>query len=131
MFEISAWKRKKEVQGLNKDAYLIIDYAEQTTRPERILEISRLTSQHLEHANKIFGTTPIGLKRALDEYKRLHNEARRQRDDISLSAFTLVQIYIRSKVIGKDCQLAIETIDTFMKRSEHTLDLNEKLITKK
>jgi|TARA_B110000438_G_C15622488_1_gene567194 hypothetical protein len=122
MFEFFAWKRKREVQGLNKDAQLIIEYAEQTTRPERVLEISRLTSLHLEHAIKIFGTTPIGLKRTIDEYKRLHNEARRQRDDISLSAFTLVQIYIRSKAVGKDCQPAIETIDTFMKRSEQTLD---------
>ena len=114
MFGISNWNKKREIKGLNKDAKLIIDHAIQTTRPERVIEIARLTSKHLEHAKITFGTTPVGFKRAIDEYKRLHNEARRQQDDISLSVFTLVQIYIRSEAIGPDCKPAMETIKTFI-----------------
>lgn len=114
MFGFSAWRKKSEVQRLNKGAPLIIEYARQTTRPESFKKIARLTAQHLEYAHKVFGTTPIGFKRTIDEYKRLHNEARRQRDNLSLSTFTLVLIYIRSEAMGQDCRLAIETIDAFI-----------------
>ena len=114
MFKFSAWKKRNKIQRLNKDASLIIDYVKQTTRPERVLEIARLITQHLEHAHNIFGTTPVGLKRAIDEYKRLHIEARRQCDDLSLSTFTLVLIYLRSEALGEDCFPAIEIIDTFL-----------------
>ena len=115
MFKFSKWNRKRKVKGLIKDAQLIIDHVRQTTRPEKLKKIAIITSKHIEHAQKTFGETPTGFKRAIDEYKRLHNEARRQRDDISLSAFTLVQIYIRASAVGQECQPAKEIIKAFMK----------------
>ena len=118
MFEFSTWNRKRKVQGLINDAQLIIDHIYQTTRPEKVIEIARITSQHIEHAQTTFGETVIGLKRAIDEYKRLHNEARRQRDDISLSAFTLVQIYFHSVAVGQECQPAKEIIKAFIRDSK-------------
>jgi hypothetical protein len=114
MFRFSAWRKRNEIKQLNKDAPLIIEYARQTKRPESVLEIARLTSQHLDHAHKAFGTTPIGLNQAIDEYKRLHKQAHRQRDDLFLSALTLVLIYIRSEAMGQDCRPAIKTINTFL-----------------
>ena len=127
MFGFTAWKRNSDIQRLNKDAPLIIDYARQTTRPERIRDIARLTAQHLDRARKIFEPTPIGLKRAIVEYQRLHNEARRQNDNVSLSAFTLVLIYIRAEGIGEDCRPALDTIDAFLGEWEHTNNVVEPL----
>ena len=125
MFGFSAWKRNSDIRRLNKDAPLIIDYARQTTRPDKIREIARITAEHLDRAHRIFEPTPIGLKRALLEYRRLHTEARRQRDDVSLSAFTLVLIYIRAEDMGEDCRPALDTIDSFLGEWEHTIT-NEK-----
>ncbi len=120
MFGFSAWKRSSDIRRLNKDAPIIIEYARQTTRPDRIREIARVTAQHLDRAHKIFEPTSIGLKRAIYEYQRLHNEARRQHDNVSLSAFTLVLIYIRAENMGKDCRPALDTIDAFLGEWEHT-----------
>ncbi len=121
MFGFLAWKRNSDIRRLNKDAPLIIEYARQTARPERIPEIARVTAEHLNRAHKIFEPTTIGLKRAILEYQRLHNEARRQRDDVSLSAFTLVLIYIRAENMGEDCRPALDTIDSFLGEWEHTI----------
>ena len=121
MFGFSAWKRNSDIRRLNKDAPLIIEYARQTTRPDRMREIAHLPARHLERSHKIFEHTPIGLKRAILEYRRLHNEARRQYDSVSLSAFTLVLIYVRAEGMGEDCRPALDTIDAFIAEWKHTL----------
>ncbi len=124
MFGFSAWRRNSNIQRLNKDAPIIIEYARQTTRPDNMREIARLTAQHLERAHKIFEPTSIGLKRAIDEYQRLHKEARWQRDNVTLSVFTLVLIYIRAEGMGEDCRPAIDAIDDFIGEWGHALSDN-------
>ncbi|MBT3305080.1 MAG: hypothetical protein HN377_01215 [Alphaproteobacteria bacterium] len=119
MFGFSTWKRNSDIRRLNKDAPLIVEYTRQTTRAETVREVARVTAQHIGHARKIFEPTPIGLKRAIVEYERLHREARRQHDQISLSAFTLVLIYIRAEGFGEDCRPALDTIDAFIAQWEH------------
>jgi hypothetical protein len=121
MFGFSAWRRNSNIRRINKDAPVIIEYARQTTRSEKVREIARVTAGHLEHARKIFEPTPTGAKRAILEYQRLHREARRQRDDVSLSAFTLVQIYIRAESLGEDCRPAMDAIDAFIAEWEHAI----------
>ena len=78
-----------------------------------------LAAEHLARASKIFEPDVIGLKRGIDEYKRLHNEAQRKRDDAALTAFTLVQIYLRAEVQGEACKPARDAIDRFMADWEH------------
>ena len=114
MLKFSAWAKNNEIKRLNKDAPLIIKYTKETVRPEKVPEVALLTRKHLDHAHSNFGTSEIGLKRTIDEYERLHKEARRQKDEISLTAFTLVLIYARSLNIGKDCSPAIKSIDSFI-----------------
>jgi len=90
----------------------------------RMREIAHLTARHLERSHKIFEHTPIGLKRAILEYRRLHNEARRQYDSVSLSAFTLVLIYVRAEGMGEDCRPAMDAIDAFIGEWGHALSDN-------
>ncbi|MBC8339114.1 MAG: hypothetical protein ISR51_09060 [Rhodospirillales bacterium] len=120
MFKIfKAWKKATDVRRLNKDAPIIIEHARQTLRPERMPEIAKATAEHLERSHKIFEPTSVGLKRAILEYQRLHQEARRQRDDVSLTAFTLVQIYIRAEDYGEVCRPALDTINAFLAEWGH------------
>ena len=114
-----AWKRASDVRRLNTDAPIILEHARQTLHPERMPEIAKATNEHLKRCHKIFEPTPVGLKRAILEYKRLHQEARRQRDDVLLTAFTLVQIHIRAEDMGDDCQAALDTIDGFLAEWGH------------
>ena len=130
MFGFFAWKRKSKIRQINKDAPIIIEHARQTFRSDKVREIVRVTAQHLGRARKIFEPTPIGRQRAIDEYKRLHREARRQQDDVSLSAFTLVQIYLRAEGMGEDCRPAINTIDAFLAEWGHVLNDDTEPVTK-
>ncbi len=119
MFGLFGGKSKHEIQRLNKDAGEIIEYARQCFRMETVRDAALITAEHLARAHKIFEPEVIGLKRGIDEYKRLHAEARRKRDDAALTAFTLVQIYLRSEIQGEACKPARNTIDQFIADWEH------------
>lgn len=82
-------------------------------------DIALRTAEHLERAHKVFEPDAIGLKRAILEYERLHREARDQRDEVSLSAFTLVLIYIRAEALGEASRPAVDTINDFIGEWEH------------
>jgi hypothetical protein len=119
MFGLFGDKSEKEIKQLNKDAQVIIDHARQTFRAELLRDIALQSGEHLGRARKVFEPNPIGLKRAIDDYKRLHQEARRQRQDVLLSAFTLVLIYLRSEQQGEPCQPARDIIDGFIAEWAH------------
>ncbi|MAF95631.1 MAG: hypothetical protein CMM60_07745 [Rhodospirillaceae bacterium] len=114
MFGLFGDRSKDEIRRLNRDAGDIIEYARQSFRTETVRDAALITAEHLARAHEIFEPEVIGLKRGIDEYKRLHAEARRKRDDAALTAFTLVQIYLRAEVQGEACRAARDTIDRFM-----------------
>ncbi len=113
MFGLFGDRKEKEIKRLNTDARVILDHARQTFRPETVRDIAHLTAEHLDRARKVFEPNAIGLKRAIVEYERLHQEARQHRQDVALSAFTLVLIYLHAEVQGEACQPARDTIDGF------------------
>ncbi len=119
MFGLFGDRSKGEIRRLNRDAGEIIEYARQSFRTETMRDAALLTAEHLARVHKLFEPEVIGLKRGIDEYKRLHAEARRKRDDAALTAFTLVQIYLRAEIQGEACQPARDTIDRFMDDWEH------------
>ena len=119
MFGLFGNKSKGEIRRLNRDADDIIEYARQSFRTETVRDAALMTAEHLARAHEIFEPEVIGLKRGIDEYKRLHNEARRKRDDAALTAFTLVQIYLRAEIQGEACKPARDAIDQFIDDWEH------------
>ncbi len=118
-----AWLRenlkKRDIQRINKGASEVIDYSRQCLRPETMRRAAVLTREHLERVGKIYGGDPIGPKRALVEYKNFHTEARRQRDDAALTAFTLVALYIRAETQGSGCRPGQKAIDDFVAEWAH------------
>ena len=119
MFGLFRNRSKGEIRRLNKDAGDIIEYACQSFRTKTVRDAALMTAEHLARAHDIFESGVIGLKRGIDEYKRLHNEARRKRDDAALTAFTLVQIYLRAEIQGEACKPACDAIDQFIADWEH------------
>ncbi len=120
MFGLFGNKKEREIKQLNKDARVILDHTRQTFRAEMVRDIANLTVEHLDRARKVFEPNAIGLKRAIVEYERLHREARRGRQDVVLSAFTLVLIYLHAEAQGEACQPARDTIDDFTEEWAHT-----------
>ena len=120
MFGLFGNKSEREARRLNRDAPVIIEHARQTFRGDRLRNIALRTVEHLERAHRVFEPNAIGLKRAIMEYQRLHREARDHRDEVSLSAFTLVLIYIRAEALGEAGRPAVRTIDDFIGEWEHT-----------
>ena len=119
MFGLFGNRSKGEIRRLNKDAGDIIEYACQSSPTETVRNAALMTAEHLARAHDIFESGVTGLKRGIDEYKRLHNEARRKRDDAALTAFTLVQIYLRAEIQGEACKPACDAIDQFIADWEH------------
>ncbi len=119
MFGLFGNKTEREARRLNRDAPVIIEHARQTFRGDRLRNIALRTVEHLERAHRVFEPNAIGLKRAIMEYQRLHREARDHRDDVSLSAFTLVLIYIRAEALGEAGRSAVHAIDDFISEWEH------------
>ncbi len=120
MFGLFGDKTKRQARRLNRDAPVIIEHARQTfRRGDTLRDIALRTAEHLERAHKVFEPNATGLKRAIMEYQRLHREARDHRDEVSLSAFTLVQIYIRAEALGDAARPAVRTIDDFIGEWEH------------
>jgi len=104
----------REIKRLNKDAPNIVEYAVQCFRPDVVRGIANATREHLARVHEHYPGTQEGWKQAVTDYQRLHSEARRSRDDVTLTAFTFVLIYIRAEVQGETCRLARDVIDAFV-----------------
>lgn len=106
--------KAREVRRLNKDAPNIVEYTLQCFRPETVRGIANATREHLERVHAHYPGTHDGWKQAVADYEGLHREARRRRDDVTLTAYTFVLIYIRAEVQGEACRLARDAIDGFV-----------------
>ena len=104
----------REVKRLNKDAPNIVDYACQCFRIPTVTAIAAATRQHLERAHSHYPGNREGWKQAVVDYERMHREARSRRDDVALTAFTFVLIYIRAEARGEACRPARDAIDGFV-----------------
>lgn len=104
----------REVKRLNKDAPAIVEYARQCFRIETIKRIAAAAREHLERVHSIYPGDQAGFKQAVADYQRMHREARRQRDDVALTAFTFVLIYIRAEAQGEPCRAARDAVDAFI-----------------
>ena len=122
MFGLFGGKAKSEIRRLNKDAPNIIDYAYQSFRTETVRDIALLTAEHLDRVEEVYGGDPLGPKRAIAEYENLHKEARRRRDDVALTAFTLLLVYQRAEVQGEVCQPARDAIKQFIADWAHAAE---------
>ncbi len=109
-------RKAREARQLNRDAPLIIEQAVQTFTENRLREIAATVGEHCDRAYRIFGRAPIDIRRAHDEYRKLHREARRRNEQSNLTAMTLVIIHLRAELNGVDAAPARAAIDQFVAR---------------
>ena len=106
----------REAKQLNRDAPIIIEQAEQMFTDNRLREIAAMVVEYRDRAHQIFGREPIDLRRAHDELKKFHKEARNRNDQLKLTSMTLVIIYLRTELNGIGAAPARAAIDQFAAR---------------
>ncbi len=126
MFGLFGDKTEREVKRLNKDGPELVEFTYQTFRSELIRSVALLTRQHIDRAHDIYGTDAIDLKRAITEYQTFHREAKQSRDQVALTALTLVLIHLRAQLQGAACGPARAAIDGFMAEWAHAADTDDK-----
>jgi len=122
IFGLFGDKKKREAKQLNSDAPLIIEQSMQTYTGPRLREMAEMVVEHIARAHARYGTAEIDLKRAHYDYKGLHKEARRNNDQVALSALTLVIIHLRAEMNAPAAAPAIATIEDFTKAWMHDGD---------
>ena len=87
---------EREARQLHKDARIVVDMARQTYRAQLLIDIARITREGLTQIEELCGDDAAKRAREIDRYQALHREARRQHDQVGLTAYTLVIIHARS-----------------------------------
>ena len=126
MFGLFGDKTAREVRRLNKDGPELVEFTYQSFRPELVRSVALLTRQHIDRAHGTYGTDPVDLKRAIAEYQTFHQEAKRTRDQVALTALTLVLIHLRAQLQGAACGPARAAIDGFMGQWAHAAGDDDK-----
>lgn len=105
---------EREARQLARDAQSIVDMARQTYRAELLVDIARITRGGLAQMEEVCGDDRERRAREVSRYQTLHREARRQHDQVGLTAYTLVIIHARSLDVGDPGAPARDTIQDFL-----------------
>lgn len=104
----------REASRLNRDALTIIEVARHSSSSTKVRETALRIRNELEVAHTRGGDDPSRYAPLVDHFREQHREARRRRDDIALTALTLVIIYLRAETIGTGAEPARDRIDAFV-----------------
>lgn len=110
---------QREARRLNRDASTIIDSAIESLPINRVRETALLTLEHLGEIGNDLHEHSQGRERILNRYRQLHGEARRRMDQVGLTAYTLIIIYMRAAALGEMAAPARAAIDEFTGQWAH------------
>lgn len=105
-----------EARRLNRDVAYIVRALNEEHYGPIAKDVATDLRKDIDYAMETFvrKDEAYGFKRALDHMARLHNEARKRRDQRSLTSLTLAIIYMRAGKIGDLAAPAIATIDAYV-----------------
>ena len=112
----------REARQLNRDAPRIIETAHHSYRAEILRDIALLTRRELKDSIERLEQFPEQRTEAIRRYQSQHREARRRNDQMSLTAYTLVIIYLRAGGLGAAAAPAQQSIESFLDQWEHAAD---------
>jgi len=104
----------REARRLDRDAATIIETARATASSSKVRATALRIRDDLETAHARGGEDPSRYGPIITHFKIQHREARRRRDDTTLTALTLIIIYLRAETIGAVAKPARTRIDNFV-----------------
>lgn len=119
------WFRKspeREIRRLNKDARDVVEMTDQGFGAAAARDVAVQIREFLQQAHDLAVGDPPNYDRFIDEYRRLHKDARDRHKPIKLTSLTLAIIYLRSEKHGAACAPARQAIDAFLARWAHVTE---------
>ncbi len=113
---------QREAARLSRDAQTVVDMARQTYRAEGNREIALLTRAGIRQISELCGDDASCLEGELDRFKTLHQEAKRQLNQLALTAYTLIIINTRAGMLGQVGAPAIAAVQSFVDDWAHVDD---------
>jgi hypothetical protein len=110
---------QREARRLNRDASTIIDSAIDSLPVNRVRETALLTLEHLAEIGEHLVEHSQSQDQLLYRFRQLHGEARRRMDQVGLTAYTLIIIYLRATALGEMAAPARKAIDDFTGQWAH------------
>ena len=110
---------QREARRLNRDASTIIDSAIDALPVNRVRETALLTLEHLAEIGEHLEEHSQSQDQLLYRFRQLHGEARRRMDQVGLTAYTLIIIYLRATALGEMAAPARKAIDDFTGQWAH------------
>lgn len=99
---------------LNRDAAYVIEDAVARFGDERLRQMANTTRRYLREAREQLALPHLDTGNVLVQFQGLHRSARRERQDMSLSALTLVIIHLRAETHAEECAPARQAIARFV-----------------
>jgi len=113
---------EREARRLNRDASAIIESTSRSFPIDRVRDIALMTMEHLGEAHAHLQEHSESLEAVLQRFKQLHGEARRRNEQLGLTAYTLVIIYLRAEALDARAGSALAAIDAFIGQWAHAAE---------
>ena len=113
---------KAEARQLNRDAAAVVRSAKLGFRTEMQRDASLLTGSTLAEAHARSGDDPAEYKPVISHFKMMHREARMAHNQVRLTAYTLIIIYLRAEQLGDMAAPARAEIDQFIEEWAHAAE---------
>ncbi|MCP5151508.1 MAG: hypothetical protein H6983_21985 [Ectothiorhodospiraceae bacterium] len=113
---------EREARRLVRDARAVVEMAAAALPAPTTRAIASMAREHRDRALATVEAEPARREVLIGELRTRHREARRRRDDVELTAYTLVIIYLESLPLGARAADARATVDEFIASVENGLD---------
>lgn len=113
---------EREAKQLNKDAEAILDSVVKGSPAVVARAVAEQTRAAIDEGHEKGRNTPELYQPLLDHYRTMNVDARRNHNQLAMSAFSLTMIYLRAEMLGSKTVPAREAIDEFLASWAHIDD---------
>ena len=110
----------REAKQLNKDSGAILDSVVKGSPAVVGRAVAEQTQAAIEEGHKKGRNSPDLYQPIVDHYRTMNADARRNHNQVAMSAFSLTSIYLRAEMLGPKAVPARQAIDEFLASWAHS-----------
>ena len=111
-----------DIRQLNRDSKSILRFTREGYSADRQGKVALALRKALADAESRLDDAGEERKAVVSRLKNYHRDARRTRNDMNLTAYTLAIIYVQAEGLGEGAMQALTAIDGFLADWEHLED---------
>ena len=109
----------REAKQLNKDAGAILDSVVKGSPAVVARAVAEQTQAAIDEGHEKGRNSPDLYQPIIDHYRTVNGDARRNHNQVAMSAFSLTIIYLRAEMLGSKAVPARQAIDEFLTSWAH------------